>query len=366
MIAPGSLRRWVAPRLLKWFDQHHRPLPWRQDRDPYRIWLSEVMLQQTQVAVVIPYFERFLKAFPTLADLAQAPEQEVLRLWEGLGYYRRAQNLLAAARQLMEQHGGIFPDDPEAVGQLPGFGTYTTNAVLSQAFDRRLPILEANSQRVLSRLFGRREDPRQGEARRWLWQAAEALLPRQRSGDFNQSLMELGALVCTPQAPHCDQCPLAARCIARQLGMQEQIPARSPASASIEVREVAVVIRRGNQVLLVQRPAAGRWANLWEFPHAPLVEEETPETAAARIALALTGLSVLVGPELLTLRHGVTRYSITLACFEADYQAGEFFSSFYVQARWLVPDQLPAFPVSAPQRRLARELARPDRQQRLF
>src|SRR6185312_6428707 len=145
--------------------------------------------------------ERFLKTFPTLADLARADEQDVLRLWEGLGYYRRARDLHASARRLAADHAGHFPDDPEVLGRLPGFGRYTCNAVLSQAFDRRLPILEANSQRVLSRLFARREDPRQGPARRWLWQAAETLLPARRVGEFNQALMELGALVCTPTAP---------------------------------------------------------------------------------------------------------------------------------------------------------------------
>jgi A/G-specific adenine glycosylase len=162
---PAGLRRWLAPRLLAWFDRHRRDLPWRRTRDPYAIWVSEVMLQQTQVATVVPYFERFLRAFPTLADLAAAAEADVLRLWEGLGYYRRARDLHRAARQLAEQ-GGRIPPDPAALEGVPGMGEYTRNAVLSQAFDLRLPILEANSQRVLSRLLGREEDPRQGPARR--------------------------------------------------------------------------------------------------------------------------------------------------------------------------------------------------------
>src|SRR3954469_3882474 len=204
---PRRLRR----RLLSWFDRHRRDLPWRRDRDPYRIWVSEVMLQQTTVAAVVPYFERFLRAFPTLADLAAADEQAVLRLWEGLGYYRRARDLHRPAGALRARAAGRFPDDPEALRGLPGLGRYTLNAVLSQAFDRRLPILEANSQRVLSRLFGRAEDPRQGPARRRLWQAAAELLPARRVGAFNQALMELGALVCTPAAPRCPDCPLAAR-----------------------------------------------------------------------------------------------------------------------------------------------------------
>jgi A/G-specific adenine glycosylase len=363
-------RRWLARRLLAWFARHGRALPWRADRDPYRIWVSEVMLQQTQVATVIGYFERFLQAFPTLAALAAAEEQDVLRLWEGLGYYRRARDLHRAARLLVERHGGRFPDDPVLLGELPGFGRYTTNAVLSQAFDRRLPILEANSQRVLSRLFARREDPRSGPARRELWRTAEEILPEREVGHFNQALMELGALVCTPTAPDCENCPLAERCLARQEGLQESIPARSPAPATTFVQESAVVIRReggaGDEVLLVQRPPAGRWARLWEFPHGALAEGETHEQAAGRLVKELTGLEADLRAELLTVRHAVTRYQITLVCFEAAYRAGAFASPFYVQARWLRPEDLGGYPVSAPQRRLARALGQAGRQRRLF
>jgi A/G-specific adenine glycosylase len=359
VVAP--LRTWAAA-LLDWFGRHQRPLPWRRDRDPYRIWISEVMLQQTQAAVVVGYFERFLKAFPTLTDLARADEQEVLRLWEGLGYYRRARDLHHSAREIVRLHSGRLPDDPDVVRRLPGFGPYTCNAVLSQAFDRRLPILEANSQRVLSRLFGRRDDPRQGPARRWLWQAAEEMLPETRVGEFNQALMELGALVCTPTAPRCGECPLAARCEAHRLGEEETIPARSPAPATIAVQEAAVVIRRDQRVLLVQRPAAGRWANLWEFPHGPLLPGENHDSAVRRLAADLTGLQIQLGPELLTFRHTVTKYLITLACFEADHVEGAFQSSFYQRELWLTPAELAGYPVSAPQRRLAKFLTRPPAQ----
>jgi A/G-specific adenine glycosylase len=363
---PADLSRWVARKLLAWFARHHRALPWRQDRDPYRIWVSEVMLQQTQVATVIPFFERFVETFPTIADLARAEEQEVLRLWEGLGYYRRARDLHRTARRLVAEHGGQFPDTPDKLRGLPGLGRYTCNAVLSQAFDRRLPILEANSARVLSRFFARTEDPRKGQARRWLWQSAGDLLPGKRAGEFNQALMELGALVCTPVAPRCGDCPLAARCAARQQGLQGEIPFRAPPVAITEVQETAIVVRRGEQVLLAQRPATGRWAGLWEFPHGPLVPEESHEEAGRRLLAELTGLEASLGPELLTIRHGVTRYRITLVCFEARHTAGEFASPFYAEARWVDPTDLPAYPVSAPQRRLARVLTHPGQQRRLF
>lgn len=347
-------------RLLAWFDRHRRDLPWRRDRDAYRIWVSELMLQQTQVATVIPYFERFLVAFPTVAALAAAAEQEVLRLWEGLGYYRRARDLRRAAQVLAAEHDATMPDDPAVLGRLPGFGRYTVGAVLSQAFDRRLPILEANSQRVLSRLFGRRDDPRTGPARKWLWKAAEALLPmRGRVGDFNQALMELGSLVCTPPAPRCTTCPLASDCEAKRLGLQEKIPPPAAQPELTDVHEAAVIVYRGGQVLLVQRPeTAARWAGLWEFPHTSLEPGEMPSTAAARLLPALTGVSGRIGGLLLTVKHGITRYRITVDCFVAMHETGEFVAGAYAAGSWVAPGDLVRFPVSAPQRRLATAVQR--------
>jgi A/G-specific adenine glycosylase len=359
-------RRRVGRRLLAWFRCHRRNLPWRTTRDPYAIWVSEVMLQQTQVATVVPYFQRFLRVFPTLTDLAAADEQAVLRLWEGLGYYRRARDLHRAARLLVAEHGGAIPNDPAALSGLPGFGPYTLGAVLSQAYDRPLPVVEANSQRVLSRLFGRGEDPRRGPGRNWLWKAAEALLPTRQVGDFNQALMELGALVCTPAAPHCSVCPLAQDCAARRLGLQDQIPPPAPLPQIIPVNEVAVVVHRGRKVLLAQRPREGRWAGLWEFPHGPVEQGESHEEAAARLLSGLAGLKAELGAEVLTLRHSITHHRITLVCLEACYRAGTFRSTFYQMGDWVEPRQLPAYPVSAPQRRLAQALVGPTRQRRLF
>jgi A/G-specific adenine glycosylase len=352
--------------LLTWFDSHRRDLPWRRDRDPYRIWISEVMLQQTQVATVIPYYERFLKAFPSLADLATADLQEVLRLWEGLGYYRRARDLHAASRELLAAGHLTLPDNPELLATLPGLGRYTRNAVLSQAFDRRLPIIEANSQRVLCRLFARPGDPRTGPVRKWLWGQAEKLLPRQRAGDFNQSLMELGALVCTPSTPRCPDCPVSSQCQARRLGLQEQIPPPSRPARVEAVHEVGVVVRRGPRVLLVQRPLAGRWAGMWEFPHGPVLQGETLEQAACRVVRDLTGLVIVPGSELLTIRHAITRFRVTISCVEARWRSGRFAPSFYQDGRWLAAQEIQNYPVSVPQRRLARELTAPSRQRRLF
>jgi A/G-specific adenine glycosylase len=354
-------------KLLAWFDRHRRDLPWRRDRDAYRVWVSEVMLQQTTVAAVGPYFERFVAAFPTVVDLAKADEQAVLRLWEGLGYYRRARHLHAAARRLVAEHGGDLPDDPSVWAELPGVGRYILGAVLSQAFDRRLPIVEANSLRVLCRLFGYAGDPRSGAGQKWLWETARRVLPLKRVGDFNQALMELGALVCTPAAPKCDACPVAAECVARAKKLQDVIPRKPARPAVTEVREVALAIRRGPRVLLARRPSdAARWATMWEFPHGELEAGETYEAAAERLLGPLTGLTADLGPELLTVRHGVTRFRITLVCLEAEYGGGRFRSEFYDRGLWLRPAELAEYPVSVPQRRLARAVAAAVRQRRLW
>lgn len=353
-------------KLLAWFDRHQRPLPWRADRDPYRVWVSEVMLQQTTVAAVVPYFERFLAAFPTVHALAAADEQDVLKLWAGLGYYRRARHLHAAAKRIVAEYGGVFPDDPAAAAGLPGVGRYILGAVLSQAFDRRLPIVEANSLRVLARLFGYRGDPRAGAGKAWVWAAAEAVLPTRRVGDFNQALMELGALVCTPTAPACGSCPVAAWCVANREGLQEVIPPKKTPPAITEVREVAVVVRDGDKVLFCRRPASARWANMWEFPHAETQPDEPPDDAVRRVAKELTGLAVEVGPEVLTVRHGVTRYAITMTAFEARRAGGEFRSAFYAEGRWVEPSRLMDFPSGTAQRKLIQEVTRTGRQRRLF
>jgi len=359
----GAVRR----KLLGWFDRHRRDLPWRADRDPYRIWVSEVMLQQTTVAAVVPYFERFVAALPTVRDLAAADEQQVLKLWEGLGYYRRARHLHAAAKRLVAEHGGELPDDPAVWAGLPGVGRYILGAVLSQAFARKLPVVEANSLRVLARLFGYRGDPREGDGKAWVWSAAEAVLPEERPGDFNQALMELGALVCTPTAPDCPACPLAAHCAANRDGLQAEVPPRKKPKEITAVREVGVVVRDGGKVLLCRRRSdAARWQNMWEVPHAVRHDGEDDAAAAVRVVKELTGLDVEPGGEVMTIRHGVTRYAITLVCLEAVRAGGVFVPGFYAAAEWVEPNRLGDHPVSSPQRKLMTELANPNRQRRLF
>jgi A/G-specific adenine glycosylase len=363
---PRSPHAGLQRRLLAWFNRHRRDLPWRRNRDPYRVWVSEVMLQQTTVAAVVPYFERFLAAFPTPADLAAADEQQVLRLWEGLGYYRRARHLHAAARALVRDHGGTLPDDPEVWAELPGVGRYILGAVLSQAFDRRLPVVEANTRRVICRLFGRRGDPASGPVQKWLWETADELLPPKRVGDFNQAMMELGALVCTPTAPRCGECPVAAECVAHREGTQHEIPTRTGPTAVTAVEEVAVVVRDGPRVLVARRPDGGRWAGMWEFPRGERRPDEDTADAAVRLAADLAGLRVTPKGELTVVRHAVTRFRIRLACVEARLDGGAFASSHYTEGRWLPPDELSGLPVSTPQRKLIAAVLQPERQRELF
>jgi A/G-specific adenine glycosylase len=348
----GNLRR----RLLAWFRNHARPLPWRADRDPYCIWISEVMLQQTQVATVIPFFERFLKRYPTLPKLAQADEQDVLRLWEGLGYYRRARDLWRAARLLDESSYTTIPDDPAFVRTMPGFGRYTANAVLSQAYDRRLPILETNSQRVLCRLFGIEQNPKESAVQKLLWQHAESLLPKKGVGAFNQALMELGALVCTPTQPSCGVCPLARVCQAKLLGRQDEIPLRAKSMDVTHVAEVAIIVCKGDRLLLVQRPDEGRWAKMWEVPHHELEWMESHAAAAQRLleSLGLTG--DIVG-AVATIRHSVTRFRITMTCLQVAHRRGSLRAGAYPDYAWVRADELGDYPLAMPQRRLARRLS---------
>lgn len=359
---------WPAARrkLLAWFDRNRRPLPWRADRDPYRVWVSEVMLQQTTVAAVIPYFHRFLESFPTIHALAAADEQVVLKQWEGLGYYRRARHLHAAAKRVVAEHGGVPTGDPAVWESLPGVGRYILGAVLSQAFDRPYPIVEANTLRVLARVFGYRKDPRVGEGKAWVWSAAEAVTPRRRAGDFNQAMMELGALVCTPEKPKCEVCPLGRVCEAERLGSQSRIPPKPKAASTRTVREVAVAIRNGaGEVLVGRRPPHGCWAGMWEFPHGELERGEDAETAAARLAVESVALRVRVGPQFAVVRHTITRYSVIVSAFEARAGRGKPSSAFFDDLRWVTPQDLADLPTGTPQRKLFRELLRPNRQLRL-
>jgi len=341
--------------MLAWFAEHRRDLPWRLNADAYRIWVSEVMLQQTTVAAVVPYFHRFMNAFPTVTALAAADEQTVLNHWSGLGYYRRARFLHAAAKQLAAGHGDDLPNDPAVWSELPGIGRYTLGAILSQAFDRRFPILEANTFRVLSRWFALEGNPKSSAGQKRLWELAEYVLPQTGCGTFNQAMMELGSLVCTVDHPRCDECPAAAWCGAKRLGKQAEIPPKLAKPLKIEVSEVALVLKHRGNAMLLQRPAdAKRWAGFWECPHGEIEPEEGTEDAARRIARELLGVSATLGRTLGAIRHGVTRFSITMICLEATTD-DEPRPTMHAAIRQLPPgDDGAELPMASPQRKLLR------------
>ena len=351
-------KRRFRRRLLAWFALHRRDLPWRRTRDPYRVWISEIMLQQTQVATVIPYYERFLAAFPDVHALAAAPEHDVLKLWEGLGYYRRARQLHRAARVLLATHGGVFPRDLDAVRELPGIGRYTAGAILSIAFDLPAPILEANTVRLFTRLLAYQGDPASTAGQRLLWQAAEALLPRKQTGEFNQALMELGSLICTPRAPACDSCPVPLLCGARLQSLVEELPRMRAKVAITPVREAAIVIRRGSRIFISQQAEGRRWAGLWDFPRFSLVSEHEAGVHDEIVTRTreLTGMTIEPGDHLATLKHGVTRFRITLDCYAAKVVAGGPKKSLHDHSGWVLPAELANYPLSTTGRKISRLL----------
>jgi A/G-specific adenine glycosylase len=273
----------IARRLLDFFDEGRRDLPWRRDAEPYRVWISEVMLQQTRVETVLPYYERWLRRFPSLADLAAAPLDDVLREWQGLGYYSRARNLHAAARTVRERHAGRLPDSVEALRALPGIGEYTAGAVASIAFGRAEPAIDGNARRVLSRLFDLAR-PTAASLR----ECARSVVPTHRPGDFNQAVMELGATICTPRKPRCGRCPVSGDCLARSRGTValRPPPRQRPPVPRFDIGTAALVAP-GERLLFMRRPGAGLLAGLWCLPGAEIRSGESPRAAAARAARAL-------------------------------------------------------------------------------
>jgi len=346
-----------AALLLAWYDHNARQLPWRLDITPYRTWVSEIMLQQTRVETVIPYFERFLRRFPDLPALAQASQADVLHAWEGLGYYSRARNLHKCARLLCQQYACALPADLEALRKLPGIGRYTAGAIASIAFGIPTPALDANIRRVLARLLEIRELPGSPPGEKKLWEAAEHLLSRERPGDHNQALMELGALVCKPKAPDCPRCPLKGECLAYARGSQEGLPARKVSPAVPHYIVTAAVLRSGSRVLIARRPQDGLLGGLWEFPGGKL-EDTDPDLPAClrREILEELGVEISVGEPLGVYRHAYTHFRITLHAFACGLLAGQNVPESET-VRWVRPEELAGFAMGKVDRLIANRLA---------
>jgi A/G-specific adenine glycosylase len=345
-------------RLLRWYDAHGRDLPWRRSRDPYRVWISEIMLQQTTVAAVVPYFERFLERFPTVAALAADDERDVLRHWEGLGYYSRARNIHKAARVLVAEYDGRFPECVAELQRLPGIGRYTAGAIASFAFDQPAPIVEANTLRLYCRLLGYDGDPRSSRGQKLLWDFAARIVPSQSPGRFNHALMDLGATVCRVTEPDCPACPVKQHCVAFREGTVAHIPAPAKKPEITELTEAAVVVRKNGRVLLRQCRPGERWAGLWDFPRFGIAANRNAQVEADVLTQLRErmGIDAVVQSRLDDIRHSVTRYRIRLLCFTAEFASGRIAAKS--GARWVPSSTLDGYPLSVTGRKIADTVSR--------
>lgn len=333
--------------LSKWYQQEKRDLPWRNTDDPYCILVSEFMLQQTQVKTVIPYYQRWIKSYPTAKALARAQETSVLKHWEGLGYYSRARNLHLSAKMIVQEFGNHVPDTMDDILKLPGVGRYTAGAVLSIAFNQNVPVLDGNVKRVLSRLFCLNENGANPASENNLWQVAEKLIPSGDAGDFNQALMELGATVCLPKKPLCLLCPLNGVCQAKQKGMQEQFPPAKIKSVTKKIEVSAAVIQRNGKTYIQQRPQKGLMGGLWEFPGGKLEKGESPEDCLAREIKEELGVQVTIKQKILTIKHSYTQFRVTLHVFTCDLKSGKIRATSCDQWKWVSLKNINQYPFPA-------------------
>ena len=332
--------------LLGWYQHHGRSLPWRQTQDPYAIWISEIMLQQTQVKTVLPYYDRWLTHFPTIASLAAADLQQVLKVWQGLGYYARARNLHHAAQQIMTQHGGNFPRSYAATIALPGIGQTTAGGILSAAFNQAVPILDGNVKRILARLLALDRPVRQSVSR--LWDCSATLLDPQHPRMFNQAIMDLGATCCTPKNPQCAACPWQFACTAYNLGSPLEFPVKEETAPLPHKRiGVAVIWNDQRQVLIDRRPPKGLLGGLWEFPGGKVEPGETIEACIRREIQEEIGLEIEVGSHLITVDHAYTHFKVRLEVYHCYPRGGEPQHPQAIECdevRWVSVGELEQFP----------------------
>jgi A/G-specific adenine glycosylase len=346
----AALRR----RLLDWYARNHRDLPWRQNVDPYRVWISEVMLQQTTVKTVLPYYDRFLAAVPSLEALAAADEEKVLAAWSGLGYYHRARNLHRGARHVAKHHSGRFPRSLEAALAVPGVGLYTASAVLSISYSLPLPVVDGNVRRVLSRLLALRgpEWTKDGP----YYNRAQALLDPGAPGDWNQAVMELGATVCTPRNAACPACPLRPQCIAFKLKIVDRLPEGKARRALVDVTVAAAVVERDGKLLLVRRPEARLMGRMWELPQTSL-ESQGKSDLVAELRLR-HGLEIVPGPLVVEARHAITFRRIRLEAYRCRLKRAP--APDPERFAWATPAEVGALAVSSMTQKVLRGLARPQ------
>jgi len=331
--------------LLNWFQKNQRKLPWREDRDPYKIWIAEVMLQQTQVTTVSPYFIKFIKQFPDITSLANADTQLVLKLWEGLGYYARARNMHRAAQKLIQNYDGKIPTNYDDIKQLPGFGDYISAAVLSQAFNLPYSVVDGNVKRVLSRVFQIASPVNSSKSKKAFAGKADLLLDQVDPGDFNQAMMELGAVVCKPQHAFCPNCPVSKYCRAYLENKQNHYPVSIKKKPVPEHKIVVGIIHKNGRVLIVQRQSNGLLGGLWEFPGGRIKNGERGEKACSREMKEKVNADVMQ-PEFVTeLKHAYTHFKIKMEIFKCRYASGKISLNEHQDFRWIRINEISDYPV---------------------
>ncbi|MHC4552688.1 MAG: A/G-specific adenine glycosylase [Planctomycetota bacterium] len=347
MITKSQTTKIQVP-LLRWFHANARDLPWRRTDDPYAIWVSEIMLQQTQVATVIDYYNRFLKKFPTAEKLARAKQDTVLKLWEGLGYYSRGRNLHKAAKVIVDKYSGQLPDTIDELQNIPGIGRYTAGAIASIAFGKSAPILDGNVIRILCRIFRIKGNPKDTAVKNQLWELAETLVSPTHPGDFNEAMMELGATVCTPANPDCFDCPLQKVCEAFKHDEQEKLPFRQKAKPVPHYTIVVGIVYKDNKILIDKRKQNALLGGLWEFPGGKKQKSESFKTAVAREVKEETGIDIQVGKRLCIVKHVYSHFKITLHAYLCDYVSGTAKPLGCDAVKWIKPAELTkyAFPAA--------------------
>lgn len=344
----------IQRSLLFWFETNQRSLPWRKTYAPYHIWISEIMLQQTQMDRGVDYFEKWMRRFPDIKSVAKAGEEEILKLWEGLGYYSRARNIRKTAFLLVEKHGGILPDNHSTLLTLPGIGRYTAGAIMSLAFNQDFPVVDANVERLFSRLFDLDRPIKEKDTQRFIWEKAQEFIPSGKARFFNQALMELGALLCLPKNPKCDYCPVTEHCLSFKNGTMNDRPLTNPVKKSIPIYMATGVLVYDKKLFIQKRPENGVWANLWEFPGGRIEKGETPEKALAREYMEETEFTIRSIQKIITIKHNYMHYRVTLHCFHCRLAKGAATPILHAaqEYRWVPLEELHNFAFPAGHREL--------------
>ncbi len=330
--------------LISWFQKNQRDLPWRSRRTPYSTWISEIMLQQTQVQQVVPYYRRFMDRFSSIQSLAKAPVLQVLKAWEGMGYYSRARHIHQTAQIIVRRFAGQIPIDFQDLLELPGIGRSTAGAILSLAYDQPFPVLDGNIRRVLIRFFYINQDPGKTATINKLWSISQNIIPLKNAGLFNEALMELGALICSPKNPDCVRCPLKKRCLGFCSGDPASLPIKKPRKPIPHFDVTAAVIQSKKKILITQRPEKGLLGGLWEFPGGKKEPGESLEQCLKREIQEELNIEIKVGERFIQVRHAYTHFKITLHCFFCRKLKGRILPIGVKDFRWVFPEELDRFP----------------------